>query len=164
MSQRSLLKVSCVTFGVTNRRFVWKLRWLKQRYGKVSLISRDVASSFSPWRVPYLLPFTEEFHRQYQLYHTALPPSTSMLISVMNDDSSEAKNKQAEATSLASQSRPSGTLDRNFPRFSGVSGRPLKDSNLDSRSTPPSGFDLNRATVATRYSHLSFRGSAAWCS
>ena len=62
--------------------------------------------------------------------HTALPPSTSILTPVTNPDSSPAKNTPAHATSDASQSRPRGTLDRNLVRFSGVSGTPVKDSNL----------------------------------
>lgn len=63
-------------------------------------------------------------------HHTALPPSASILMPVMNADSSAAKNKQAAATSLASQRRPRGTFERNLSRFSGVNGKPVKDSNL----------------------------------
>ena len=57
-----------------------------------------------------------------------------MLMPVMNADSSEAKNKQAAATSLASQRRPRGTFERNFSRFSRVNGKPVKDSNLHNLS------------------------------
>lgn len=69
--------------------------------------------------------------RQIQVpIYTARPPSTSILIPVTNDDSSDARKRHADATSDASQSRPRGTFDTNFARFSGVSGTPVKASNL----------------------------------
>lgn len=49
---------------------------------------------------------------------------------VTKADSSDAKKRHADATSDASQRRPSGTFDKNFARFSGVSGAPEKASNL----------------------------------
>ena len=69
-------------------------------------------------------------HSSYISIYTALPPSTSKLIPVTNADSSDAKKRHADATSEASQSRPRGTFDKNFARFSGVLGTPVKDSNL----------------------------------
>ena len=76
---------------------------------------------------------THVWHFIHQSY-TALPPSTSILTPVTNADSSDAKKRQAPATSFASHKRPSGTLAMNLALFSGVSGMPEKASNLQKQS------------------------------
>ena len=59
-------------------------------------------------RVLYSLPVT----------HIPSPPSTSMISPVMNDASSEQRNRTAVATSWGVPSRPSGVFERRNSRIS----------------------------------------------
>lgn len=81
----------------------------------------------------------------------------------MNADSSEAKNKQAAATSVASHSRPSGTFDKNLSRFSGVSGRPEKDSNLQGVRYLAYDPDVNEAYSPVPPSSGQIEFTRIWC-
>lgn len=96
--------------------------------------------------------------------YTALPPSTSRLIPVMNLASSDARNRQAFATSAASQRRWRGTLEMNRARFSGVSGRPENDSNLTSNRMSNEGVhscELTHKPVAPSSGQMEF--TRIWC-
>lgn len=59
-----------------------------------------------------------------------LPPSISKHVPVINLASSLARKRQQFATSTGSVSLPSGTLNRNFLKFSSLGGTPTKVSNL----------------------------------
>lgn len=108
---------------------IWIARYLRGERGEVGRVSWP-ANCCPTSKIMLYKCMPLQLLLESTLHYTARPPSTSMLIPVIKDDSSDAKNRHADATSVASQSRPRGTLARNFARFSGVSGTPEKASNL----------------------------------